>query len=541
MSQERWDVVLRFTDGPLSYQGDFVARGPVVRMGRNPGPGGLSLEGYRGLDDRQAVVTAYDGATVSIAPVGANQVRVAPHEHVDWNELQPIRGPTYLSPGAAFHLGTPARGVTAVFLECRRLGVWEQGRILSDAAQTENIRLAQASNVKELSTRRGMPLWFIPAMLGVGFITAVAVTIPLIGLYARDIEQLGPVAEGEEFYEFVDASKVEVDPELKEGLDQAFFDFVMKPNADRAQFEELKESENWDSNFYDYVNRSVRVHAKAWAFWQRLDTVVEDYRLVVEELDGRGMPSVFAAIPYQESRYKADVQSVACAKGYWQMLPEVANRAGLKVANCRLRGSDRLFTPTAIVPVRGVMKNAPYIDPERKTCRITSCEVDERTELAVSTRGAMELLGEAWNDEVMMSSGAAVQLTILSHNAGLDNAAIEGGSYNIINVKPAYLKYLKATNQTEAPDFYGANITCTDPSMRGVDNFNKVCGGYVANHSQHYAYNIVAQHILAVCYYATNYGSQAPFNRWRDYIRGDGYCTRLKVPSQEQVAARKGR
>lgn len=47
--------------------------------------------------------------------------------------------------------------------------------------------------------------------------------------------------------------------------------------------------------------------------------------------------------------------------------------------------------------------------------------------------------------------------------------------------------------------------------------------------------------MLAVCYYATNYGSQAPFNRWRDYIRGDGYCTRLQVPTQEQVAARKGR
>lgn len=534
-------MVLRFTSGPLSYQGDFVARGPVVRMGRNPGPGGLKLDGYRGLDERQAVVTAYDGGTVAIAPVGANQVRVAPHENVDWNELQPVRGPTYLSPGAAFHLGPPARGVTAVFLECRRLGVWEQGRILSDSAQAQDIRLAQASNVKELSTRRGMPLWFIPAMLGVGFITAVAVTVPLIGLYARDIERLGPVAEGEEFYEFVDAAKVEVDPELKEGLDQAFYDFVMKPNADRAQWAELKESESWDSNFYDYVNRSVRVHAKAWAFWQRLDTVVEDYRYVVTELDAVGMPTVFAAIPYQESRYKADVQSVACAKGYWQFLPEVANRAGMAVRNCRLRGSDRPYTPTGIVPVRGVMKNAPYVDPERATCRMTGCEVDERTELAPSTRGAIELLGEAWNDEVFMSSGAAVQLTILSHNAGLDNAALDGGRVNVINIKPAYKRYLKDTNQTEAPEFYGANITCTGSDLRGAEHFNKLCGGRLANHAQHYAYNIVAQHMLAVCYYATNYGSQAPFNRWRDYIRGDGYCTRLQVPTQEQVAARKGR
>ena len=40
---------------------------PVVRIGSNPGPGGLRLEGYRGLDDRQAVISAYDGGTVAIA------------------------------------------------------------------------------------------------------------------------------------------------------------------------------------------------------------------------------------------------------------------------------------------------------------------------------------------------------------------------------------------------------------------------------------------------------------------------------------------
>ena len=29
MSQERWDVLLRFVDGPLSFQGIVTARGPV--------------------------------------------------------------------------------------------------------------------------------------------------------------------------------------------------------------------------------------------------------------------------------------------------------------------------------------------------------------------------------------------------------------------------------------------------------------------------------------------------------------------------------
>ena len=119
MSQERWDIVLRFLHGPLAYQADMVLRGPVVRIGANPGPatGGssLKLEGYRGLDDRQAVITVYDGATVQVAPVGAHQVRTAPHEHVNWEELLPIRGPVFLSNGGAIHFGGSG------WLECPRV------------------------------------------------------------------------------------------------------------------------------------------------------------------------------------------------------------------------------------------------------------------------------------------------------------------------------------------------------------------------------------------------------------------------------------
>ena len=78
MSQERWDVIIRVLDGPLAGLGEQTLQGPVVRIGVNPGPGGLALAGYRGLDQRQAVITAYEGGKVSIAAVGANQVRTAP-------------------------------------------------------------------------------------------------------------------------------------------------------------------------------------------------------------------------------------------------------------------------------------------------------------------------------------------------------------------------------------------------------------------------------------------------------------------------------
>ena len=177
-SQERWDVVLRVLSGPLELEGDIVCRGPVVRMGARPGPGGLNLKDYRGLDDRQAVISAYDGATVSLAPVGTNQVRMAPHPNVDWNELQPLRNPAYLTDGCAFHLGPPGRGVTIQFIEARRLGVWEQNRILSDAAAGSPE--VQPSDVRELRTNKGIPACFLGGLMFIAMCIAVSVGIPLV-------------------------------------------------------------------------------------------------------------------------------------------------------------------------------------------------------------------------------------------------------------------------------------------------------------------------------------------------------------------------
>ena len=535
MSQERWDVVLRLLDGPLSYQGDLVCRGPVVRLGANPGPGGVKLEGYRGLDARQATITAYDGATVSIAPVGSNQVRVATHENVDWTEIQIIRGPVYLSPGGAFHLGPPGRGVSAIFVECRRLGVWEQGRILSDAAQAAPD--SQSSDVRELDARRGVPLWFIPAMVSLGLVFFVAILVPIILLVKPPIQPLGPIDEGKEYYDFVDTT-VPVAPELLDGLNQPFHDFVMAPNATAADWPELERPKNWDKRFLNYVTHSTDYHRKARAFWKRLDDIESDYAYVVKEMREVGLPEIFAAIPYQESTYHASARSPACAVGFWQMLPEVANRAGVVIRDCRMRGLDgKPWSPTAIVPVRGVMKNAPYIDPtqpDATKCRITGCDVDQRADLAASTRGAIELMKEAWGEALIRDSGAAVQLTILSHNVGLDNAAIDHGSTNYINILPAYKRYLAGTKQARAPDYYGENITCTT-QMPGSENYNKLCEGTLAYHAQHYAYNIVAQHFLAVCYYGTNYGSKEPWNTYRDYVKGDGYCTAFDVPTRDAL------
>ncbi len=545
MSQERWDVVLRFLKGPLSYQEDMVCRGPVVRMGASPGPGGLRLDGYRGLDDRQAVITAYDGGTVAIAPVGTNQVRVAPHENVDWEELQTLRGPVYLSPGEVFHLGPPNRGCTAMFVEARRLGVWEQQRLLSDAAQVDPD--VQPSRVEALDTQRGVPRWFIPAVVVSMLSIGVGLVIIIMSTLGRKPIDLGPVDEGRAYYARVDLNEVDLDPALMEGLDQPFHDFVMKPNADHAKWKKLEQPSQWDPVFLDYVTRSVTVHAKAFAFWERLEVVVDDYDYVVSALRKADMPEVLAAIPYQESRYDGDAGSPVCAKGYWQFMPETAYRAGLDVRNCTMDGTDVPYSPTQSVPVKNVLKNAVYVQRtgDQVRCRIKKCEVDERRQLSPSTRAAIGLLGEAWKDKDIRASGAAVQITILSHNAGYDDQRYDDKKRRRpTNLLPAYLAHVDKVNKGEHdPLFYGKNITCTGKEYEDIVlKGNDTCGGFVPNQSQHYAYSIVAQHILAVCYYARNHSDRDAFKPWkRIYDRGSGYCQALNVPSQQVIRSRLGK
>ncbi len=537
MAQERWDVVLRFIDGPMSYQGDLVVRGPVVRLGAAPGPGGLTVEGYRGIDDRQAVITAYDGGTVAIAPVGVNQVRVATHENVDWKDIHPLRKPVYLSPGSVFHLGPPNRGATIEFIEAQRLGVWEQKRILSDASQG-GASIAP-SNVAELDAGAGMPKWFIPSVLGVAMLTMVVVGTRVFDIIEREKAKMGPVVEGEKVYKRVDPSKIELDTSAFEGINQAFAAFVMKPNADQADDQSLFDDESlWDQKFLQYVQASVTIHARAHNFWNRLDAVESSYRQVLGAVREAGLPDVFAAIPYQESAYSSDATSVVCAEGWWQFMPEVAHRVNIRVKNCSMRGRQDKWSPTRVVPVRGVLKNAPYVGrgDGGYRCKIKSCDVDERQDLTISTRGAIEALREAWEDPLIAASGAAVQITILSHNAGYDNSRFEEKRVNRINMLPAYQRHLKKSGVDRDPRFYGRNLTCLDEKYGDVVNLaNETCGGVIANQSQHYAYSIVAQHILAACFYAENYGTV--HGEWQEYLKytyDDNYCRTFEIPRMDK-------
>jgi hypothetical protein len=532
MTQERWDVVVRYLTGPLALQPEQIYRGPVVRIGANPGPGGVRLTGYRGLDDRHAVITAYDGVNVAVAPVGTAQVRVAPHAHVAWEEVQAITGPIQLADGSAVHLGPVGRGITLQFVEARRLGVWEEQRILSEASQaTPEVEPTQ---VKEISTQRGVPAWFIGGIVMVGVITAISVMVSVIRHWQRPIAGLGPIDEGKEYYDYVPPN-VTVSTELREGLDQPMADFVMIPNSKAAVWPEIADDpKKWDRVFVDMVARSFKIHSNGWAFWARLEQISNDYAVVVGQLREAGLPEVFAAIPYRESQYRPNATSPVCAKGYFQFMPEVGHHYGLDIGECTLRGVEGLWTPTRDTPPNHLATHAEYM--RDGICILEKCNRDERSDLRAATKGAVALLKDAMNDPLIKDSGAAVQITITSVNAGYDDGRFDEKQTRGWNVLPAYKGYLQEKKVERGPNFIGDSLKCADVKF-SPDR----CGSPLFDQAQHYAYNIVAQHFLAVCYYGLNHDDNPVFKDWGPYVRSGGYCSRANIPDGDEVRRRIGR
>jgi hypothetical protein len=437
----------------------------------------------------------------------------------------------YLSPGDAFHLGSPRRGATAMFMECRRLGVWEAQAIISEAAQLEGS--IQPTNVKEIDAQGHVPRWFIPSVL----ITLVATVIASLAIVIRvlgpnlPMGPLGPQAANIEYFEYVTEDDLRsVEQSDLEGFQQAFDAFVMAPNAEAAGMDQLRDESNWDEKFFLYTV-AVTKRLSSSGFWNRLREVKDDYAFVTGELREAGLPTVFAAIPYQESQYRANASSPVCAKGYWQFMPETAHRYDLEVRNCKLGAT--LWSPEARVP--SSIRRSPYVYHSREDnvhrCRLSSCEVDKRVELEASTRAAILMLKDSWDHEAAQSSGAGVQMTIMAHNMGYNDTQYmtSGRKYGVLN---AYMAYLSKIGQEQGPSFYGDNITCIaeDSDPHKPNSMLDRCGGLVPNQTQHYAYHIVAQHLLAVCYYATNYRGESAFEEWEEYTYGESYCTQLSIP-----------
>ncbi|MBA2322284.1 MAG: hypothetical protein H0V89_14160, partial [Deltaproteobacteria bacterium] len=156
---------------------------------------------------------------------------------------------------------------------------------------------------------------------------------------------------------------------------------------------------------------------------------------------------------------------------------------------------------------------------------LEKCEVDDRSDIEKSTNAAAFTLGEAFRDEAIARSGAAVQITIASHNAGYDDARF--GSKKSSNLLPAYLRFAKVVGPVNGHKLIGESIQCPDRSSEGY------CGSALHAETQHYVYPILAQHLLAVCYYAQNYPQNPAFEGWVDYVAAaDGYCKKFKIPNK---------
>lgn len=310
-----------------------------------------------------------------------------------------------------------------------------------------------------------------------------------------------------------------------DGFDSAFYEFVMRPNIEAApdRREVLKDPSKWDRTFYDRTLASMLSDAQNLGFYRRLESIAEDYALVIDALRVAGLPEVFAAIPYRESVYKRELMSDACALGPWQLMPETAHRLAeangvgeLDVRNCVVRGNVNRWTPSLYL---GDLSEAPYFHDGR--CRLESCEQDGRTDLGASTRGAVVLLGEAMHDPVLRASGAVVQMAIASHNAGYGGGKF--GPERPFNIRPAFMRWAADVPPEEYPKFYGDNIKCDTGDHLGVG----LCGAVLPEQTQHYVYPIVGKHLLAVCYFAKNHADHLAYAPWAKYWGDGGFCREL--------------
>ena len=313
----------------------------------------------------------------------------------------------------------------------------------------------------------------------------------------------------------------------QEAVTKGYQAFVEVPNAEASGRTEREDPEIRDDVFASYVEASFLQHIASWAVFNRLEEVTDDYAYVTTQLHDAELPEVLAAIPYLESQYRPDVQARVCAKGPWQFMPEVGHRMGLEIRDCAFLSDPQInWSPTASSPPRPLGRAEYLVDFQ---CQITSCAVDERTDLAASTAAAVEMFATPWADPDFRASGALIQLTIATHNAGYDDS-VHDGVKKPFNIKTAFESW-RAKAPGEEARFAGANIKSESPAEPTWS------GSLLPPETQHYAYAAVAQHLVAVCYYGKNHSDKTAFAGWAGHH--EGWCQSFDIPSTAEVLKRR--
>jgi len=303
---------------------------------------------------------------------------------------------------------------------------------------------------------------------------------------------------------------------------------VIAPNAKVSGRDDLYRPEVRDTVLEEYVRASFLQHLSSWAVFERLERVVDDYAFVTSAVRDAGLPEVLAAVPYLESQFDPETQSVTCSKGPWQFMPEVGHRMGLEIAGCTfVDDPEASWAPTLLAPPTPLFERSDYA--REGQCRISTCAVDERKDLKKSTSAAIRMFDESWNDPEFRASGAAVQLTVASHNAGYDDSRFSDRPSRF-NLKPAFERWAKDRDPVEQARFYGANIRTRTPGDEPSPD------SVLHPETQHYAYTVIAQHLLAVCYYGQNHADLPAFAPYETHA--DSWCQGFEVPDRAAVLSR---
>ena len=280
-----------------------------------------------------------------------------------------------------------------------------------------------------------------------------------------------------------------------------------------------------DPVLFDHVERSVALHINAWAVFKRLEESTPHYATVLTATREAELPEVLAGVPYAESRYQGSARSTTCAAGWWQFMPEVAVRQGLKLEGCRIDGKEGEWTPTR--PSPGPFRELPY--RVEGQCGLT-CTTDERSDLTKSTAAALAMFDEPWSDPTLRASGALVQMTIASHNAGFDDS-LYGDESKRFNVLPAFRSWSKHHSADTHPTFIGDNIRTPTPASADWG------GAVLPAETQHYVYTAIAEHLVAMCYYGQNHSEVPAFAPWKVHSEPEGFCTAWRIPTRAEVLA----
>lgn len=188
---------------------------------------------------------------------------------------------------------------------------------------------------------------------------------------------------------------------------------ALEPMADDAAVAVLERwlpSRSEDEGLRTLVDAELRT-PRARHIGERAVQTIHELSAIRALIVERGMPDLFVGIPYWESYLQDDAVSRSCAAGPWQLMPETAVELGLQVEGCQIGGAT--WSPQ----VGDVASPAsPY---RGDSCRIATCQVDERTDLSRSTQGALELLSRMWEAPDVAASPDRAGLVVLAYNTGL--------------------------------------------------------------------------------------------------------------------------